>query len=67
MPLLGLKAQQSSLGQDKLLGDVTHITAMGCGDLINHGCHFYDTALMLMGDPEPIWARGKLSDVSRLS
>jgi predicted dehydrogenase len=51
---------------DGLVGTVTHITAMGVGDLINHGCHFYDTMLMLAGDPEPVWARGTVDDVSSL-
>jgi predicted dehydrogenase len=51
---------------DGLVGTVTHVTAMGVGDLINHGCHFYDTMLMLVGDPEPVWARGTLDDVSSL-
>ena len=51
---------------DGLVGEVTHITAMGVGDLINHGCHFYDTMLMLAGDPEPVWVRGTVDDVSSL-
>ena len=35
---------------------------MGVSDLINHGCHHYDTALMLLVDPEPLWATGSLAD-----
>lgn len=56
----------SNLIADGLLGEVTHVTAMGVGDLINHGCHFYDTMLMLVGDPDPLWARGTVDDVSSL-
>ena len=51
---------------DGLVGEVRHITAMGVGDLINHGCHFYDTMLMLTGDPDPVWVRGTVDDVSSL-
>ena len=34
--------------------------------LLLAGCHFYDTMLMLVGDPEPVWARGTVDDVSSL-
>lgn len=47
-----------------LVGRVTSIIASGLPNLINHGCHWYDTALMLAGDPEPIWASGLVTDVS---
>ena len=33
-------------------------------NLIFHGCHWYDIALMLVGDPEPSWVSGRVSDVS---
>ncbi|MEZ4866623.1 MAG: Gfo/Idh/MocA family oxidoreductase [Caldilineaceae bacterium] len=46
------------------VGAVTSISAHGLPNLINHGCHWYDTALMLVGDPEPIWVSGFVHDVS---
>ncbi|MBX3011419.1 MAG: Gfo/Idh/MocA family oxidoreductase [Caldilineaceae bacterium] len=49
---------------NELVGSVKQITAYGLPNLINHGCHWYDTALMLVGDPEPIWASGLVDDVS---
>jgi predicted dehydrogenase len=41
-----------------IVGKVTSVLAFGCPNLINHGCHWYDTALMLLGDPEPLWVSG---------
>ena len=32
------------------MGAVTSVIAYGAPNLINHGCHWYDTALMLVGD-----------------
>ncbi len=49
---------------DGIVGTVTSVIAYGSPNLINHGCHWYDTALMLVGDPEPIWASGTVADVS---
>lgn len=49
---------------DGLVGAVTSVIASGLPNLINHGCHWYDTALMLVGDPEPLWASGLVDDVS---
>jgi len=49
---------------DGLVGSVTSVIAYGVPNLINHGCHWYDTALMLMGDPEPIWVSGFVDDLS---
>jgi len=49
---------------DGMVGTVTSVIAYGSPNLINHGCHWYDTALMLAGDPEPIWASGLVDDVS---
>lgn len=46
------------------IGTVTAITANGLPNLINHGCHWYDTALMLVGDPEPEWVSGSVADIS---
>lgn len=49
---------------DGVVGDVRSMIAHGVPNLINHGCHNYDTALMLLGDPEPVWASGLVDDVS---
>ena len=46
------------------LGTITAIHAHGLPNLINHGCHWYDTALMLAGDPEPLWVSGLVADLS---
>ncbi len=40
------------------IGPVLHIAVHGLPNLINHGCHWYDTALLLAGDPEPLWVCG---------
>lgn len=44
----------------KPLGEITSISAYGIPNTINHGCHWYDAMLMLLGDPEPAWASGFL-------
>lgn len=46
-----------------IVGNVTSLLAFGCPNLINHGCHWYDTALMLLGDPEPLWVSGWVDDL----
>lgn len=46
-----------------IVGQVTSVLAFGCPNLINHGCHWYDTALMLLGDPEPLWVSGWVDDL----
>jgi predicted dehydrogenase len=46
-----------------LVGSVTSIIAYGAPNLINHGCHWCDTALMLLGDPEPLWVSGWVDDL----
>ena len=46
-----------------IVGKVTSVLAFGCPNLINHGCHWYDTALMLLGDPEPLWVSGWVDDL----
>ena len=45
------------LGQGAI-GTVQSLTLHGLPNLINHGCHWYDTALALAGDPEPVWVCG---------
>lgn len=47
-----------------VVGRVTSVLAYGCPNLINHGCHWYDTALMLLGDPEPLWVSGWVDDLA---
>jgi predicted dehydrogenase len=49
---------------DDIVGAVTSVIAYGLPNLINHGCHWYDAMLMLVGDPEPIWVSGLVDDVS---
>ncbi len=46
------------------VGEVTAVLACGVTELINHGCHFYDLALAMAGDPEPVWASGLVDDPS---
>jgi predicted dehydrogenase len=40
------------------IGPVTNVVAFGASNLINHGPHWYDTALALAGDAEPVWTSG---------
>ena len=50
--------------RDGAVGKVTAVLAGGVTELINHGCHFYDLALAMAGDPEPVWASGLVDDPS---
>jgi predicted dehydrogenase len=49
---------------DGIVGRVTSVLAYGVLNLINHGCHWYDTTLMLAGDPEPLWVSGWVDDLA---
>ncbi|HEU5316247.1 MAG TPA: Gfo/Idh/MocA family oxidoreductase [Chloroflexota bacterium] len=49
---------------DGALGRVQTIIAYGLANVINHGCHWYDAALMLAGDPDVAWVSGFVDDVS---
>ena len=49
---------------DGLVGEIASLAAYGLPNGINHGCHWYDAVLGLMGDPEPQWVSGVLNDVS---
>ena len=40
------------------VGTVTDLVAYGLPNTINHGCHWYDALLGLLGDPEPVWVSG---------
>jgi predicted dehydrogenase len=53
--------QQLAAGR---VGEIASLTAYGLPNAINHGCHWYDAVLGLMGDPEPQWVSGLLNDVS---
>ena len=46
------------------IGEVEDVSGFGLPNLINHGCHWYDMALALAGDPEPVWTSGHVADVS---
>ena len=41
-----------------LIGAVTSLVAYGIPNTINHGCHWYDAVLALLGYPEPAWVSG---------
>lgn len=49
---------------DGAIGRVTAVTAYALQNLVNHGCHWYDAALMLAGEPEVEWVSGFVDDVS---
>ena len=49
------------------IGEVTSVAACGVGDCINHGSHWYDAMLMLLGDPKAVWAAGTLVDTSDMA
>ncbi len=42
------------------IGEISSLVAYGIPNTINHGCHWYDAMLMLLGDPEPAWVSGFL-------
>lgn len=42
------------------IGEVSSVSCAGVSDTINHGCHWYDACLMLLGDPEPQWVSGTI-------
>jgi len=46
------------------VGQVAGVIAYSLQNLINHGCHWYDVALALAGDPEVAWVSGLVDDVS---
>ena len=49
--------------RDGAVGTVQAILAHGLPNLVFHGCHWYDIALMLVGDPEPVWVNGRVDEV----
>ena len=48
--------------RDGIVGEVQAILACGLPNLIFHGCHWYDIALLLAGDPEPTWVSGRVNE-----
>ena len=50
--------------RDGLVGELRAILAYGAPNLIFHGCHWYDIALLLCGDPEPLWVSGRVDPVA---
>lgn len=46
------------------IGAITTVVSYGLPNLINHGCHSYDTLLALAQDIEPAWVSGFVDDVS---
>lgn len=51
--------------EEGAIGRVTAVMAYGLPNLINHGCHWYDAALSLAGDPEVAWVSGLVDDTSQ--
>ncbi len=49
---------------DGLVGEIASVVAYGLPNAINHGCHWYDAVLGLLGDPEPQWVIGLLTDIA---
>ena len=47
------------------VGKVRDVFGFALPNLVNHGCHWYDTLLMLLGDPDLLWVSGKVQDVSK--
>ncbi|MDQ3700243.1 MAG: Gfo/Idh/MocA family oxidoreductase [Chloroflexota bacterium] len=51
--------------EEGAIGRVTAVMAYGLPNLVNHGCHWYDAALALAGDPEVSWVSGLVDDTSQ--
>ena len=47
-----------------LVGEVQAITAYGIPSLVNLGCHWFDVALRLAGDPEVAWVSGTVDPLT---
>lgn len=45
---------------DGMVGEVRAASCYGVSNTINHGCHYTDLILGLLGDPEPAWVSGRL-------
>ena len=53
----------AELLRDGIVGQVRSLIIYGIPNLINHGCHWYDAALHLVGDLEPLWVSGIVDDL----
>lgn len=51
-----------SMLNDGAIGTVTSVVMFGVTELVNHGCHWYDLALAMAGDAEPVWASGLVDE-----
>ena len=49
---------------DGAIGAITSIVGYGLPNLINHGCHWYDTLLALAGEANPAWVSGLVDNLS---
>ena len=54
----------AELLRDGIVGQLQSLIIYGIPNLINHGCHWYDAALHLAGDPEPQWVSGFVENMS---
>ncbi len=54
----------AELLRNGIVGKVQSLIVYGIPNLINHGCHWYDAALLLVGDLEPQWVSGFVEDLS---
>lgn len=43
-----------------VVGTVRSVAVSGVSNTVNHGCHYADLAMSLMGDPEPVWVSAQL-------
>lgn len=43
-----------------VVGTVQSVAVSGVSNTVNHGCHYTDLAMGLMGDPEPVWVSAQL-------
>jgi predicted dehydrogenase len=53
-----------ALIEDGAIGEPVGATAYSLPNLVNHGCHWFDALMLLLGDPEPVWVSGLVDDVS---
>jgi len=53
----------AELLRDGIVGQLQSLIIYGIPNLINHGCHWYDAALQLVGDLEPQWVSGNVDDL----
>lgn len=54
----------AQLLHEGIVGQLRSLIVFGIPNLINHGCHWYDAALHLVGDLEPQWVSGFVEDLT---